>query len=92
MNNKIKTIPMEVIEYIYLKKHGDYEDLLENFGKDIVSLLSDTVLIEKLKVSPSVNKWKISKESKIFIETILPRKNFSIMEKIQNKINDLLLK
>ncbi len=85
-----KTIE-EAIIYIYSKKYGVYEDLIEEFGKDIVNSLCVTGLIKKRQENTSVNSWKITNDGLNFITTIIPKKNFSIIEKIQNTINGLFI-
>jgi hypothetical protein len=86
-----KKTKQEAIEYIYSKKHGVYEKLLKEFGEDTVNLLCVTGLIKRGQESSSVNSWQITTEGSNFIGTILPRKKFSIVERIQNTINDLFI-
>lgn len=81
----------EAINYIYSKKYGVYEDLIKEFGKDIVDSLCVTGLIKRGQENTSVNSWKITNEGLNFIATIIPKKNFSIMERIQNTINRLFI-
>ncbi|MFW2600345.1 hypothetical protein [Aliarcobacter butzleri] len=86
-----KKTKQEAIEYIYSEKHGVYENLIKEFGKDIVDSLCVTGLIKRGQETSSVNSWQITTEGSNFIGTILPRKKFSIMERMQNTINDLFI-
>ncbi len=97
---EIDTIPIEklinikytyktkLFEYILFKKFGNYGDLTEKFGKKIV----DSVLKARLiKSEGSLNLfWKITPEGKSFFEKVIPKRDFTFLERIQNKINDLI--
>lgn len=86
-----KRTKKEAVEYIYSKKCGIYEDLVKEFGRNIVDSLCVTGLIKRGQESSSVNSWKITTEGLNFIETIIPKRKFSIMERMQNTINGLFI-
>ncbi len=78
----------KLFEYILFKKFGNYGDLTEKFRKEIV----DSVLKARLiKSEGSLNLfWKITPEGKSFFEKVIPKRDFTFLERIQNKINDLI--
>lgn len=80
----------KLFEYILFKKFGNYGDLTEKFGKEIVDSVLKAGLIKR--ASDGLNLfWKITPEGESFFEKVVPKRDFTFLEKIQNKINDLIL-
>lgn len=73
------------LKYILKEKRGLYDNLILKFGEETVVSLKEAGLIN------SNNKGVFTTCNFKFIEEILPREDFSFLERIQNKINDFVV-
>ena len=81
---------IEALTYIYEKKKGLLEDMIKIFGLKTIRKIYDSDMFTIYKDEHSITYWKITKTGKIYISPLVPYKKFTLLEKIQNKINGFI--
>ena len=77
---------IEALTYIYEKKKGILEDMIKIFGLKPIRKIYDSGMFTIYKEEP-ITYWKITKTGENYILPLVPYKKFTLLEKIQNKIN-----
>ena len=81
---------IEALTYIYKKKKGVLEDMIKIFGLKTIRKIYDNDMFTIYKDKHSITYWKITKKGKNYISPLVPYKKFTLLEKIQNKINGFI--
>lgn len=73
-------------EYIFENLKGSLDDLRNNFDEKTIN---DLIYIGFIKIKD--NNWILTNDGLKFLKIIIPKKNFTKIEKIQNFINNLII-